>query len=306
MRFILLVLMLSACRAEPQKTGNVTMTTVPDSGAAAERVELNMLGGPMLGEGVKENDTRLRVDLGSRVVFLEKHQPGSDSGGEAIGTFRAEAPEVLIGRLRAELGRLDLGALPAAQEGGLGITNLELRVHGAGGVRSVVWTVRDGALAEQLEGVQNVLEELMRLAFAHPMQAIELFVRTDPGLSLVVKNVGQEPVTFRNPRGLGAEQPGSEWALVRVAEWPVVPQGVTPNPPEWRSVGLAGAREHLPAYVTLGPGEESVAAAAEWTPRAGVRYLVQAGFSSYAGPVLVGGQLVLKGRLYSEAELVGP
>src|SRR5687768_17079801 len=112
--FVLLMLCAS-CRAEPHKTGNATMTSKSDSGAAAERVELNMLGGPMLGEGVKENDTRLRVDLGSRVVFLEKHQPGSDAGGEPIGSFRAEVPDELITRLRTALAGVDLTALPESE-----------------------------------------------------------------------------------------------------------------------------------------------------------------------------------------------
>src|SRR5450759_4058578 len=55
-------------------------------------VEYATEGGPDLGFGLHERETRLRVDLATGEGFLNRHQPTSTEGGEPIGTFRTPLP----------------------------------------------------------------------------------------------------------------------------------------------------------------------------------------------------------------------
>jgi hypothetical protein len=309
---LVLAVALSACRHEPsRKNGDgTTMTSAGDSATAGERLDYNLVDGPDLGAGVHERDTRLRVDLGAGVVFVERHQPGSDAGGEAIGNFSASVPAETVARLRSALGTVDLASLPAAAEGGPGFTGIELRYLAAGKTQRVVYTVRDAELSERLEPITSILDELLVLALAHPLQAIELTVeRAGDGFVLVLKNVGSEAIAVRDPRALPADDAGAEAAGVRVALRPRTEPGVTPPPPEWRFLALAPAPAAAPDAppLVLAPGAELRCPTLAWKPsEPSTRHLVQAVFSSYRASAIDSRALLVRGRVYSEAILVQP
>lgn len=282
------------------------MTPEPVASAAA-RLEFNLLGGPLLGDGVQESDTRLRVDLGTRAVFFERHQPGSDSGGESIGTYRFEAPAEVLGRLHDALATVAFETLPAAGGGGMGMTSLELRVTEGERVRWIVFTQRDVELGKRLEPVVSILEEIMRLALDHPLQAIELTVEnTQAAPVLVLKNVGSERLALRDPRSLaGPYNDGLAWAGIRYAVAAKPVPGVTPLPPNWQYAALVpGSSSAVAPLLVLAPGASQRFAAHRQPHVAGRRYLLQATYSCYSGEPVRDGVPVVRGRLFSEAILV--
>jgi hypothetical protein len=94
------------------------------------------------------------------------------------------------------------------------------------------------------------------------------------------------------------------WFGVRVAEYPETPPGFTPPPFNWVRVEVAPASPASGArgLSSLAPGSEiAFRTGALRKVASGVRHLVQAVFSSYAGDAVVDGRVVIRGRALSTA-----
>lgn len=280
------------------------------------RIEYATEGGPELGVGLHETEISLRVDGDTGVAFLERHQPSSDEGGEAIGTFRTVVAGPLRERLLAAVAKADLRSVPPGTGGGPGVSLIRIRRTRGDVDEEARFSSRDFAQLQRLEPLTEVFDEITREALGHPFQALQAEVALAPAaaghlaLRVTVRNVGTESVAFVDLRDLPPPRPEhlDEVAGVRVAPYPPAEPGITAPPLSWTLVPLGDRR---PAgrdpLIVLAPGATVSAMTEPFTaPAPGVRHLVQALVSHYAGAPTHDGHLVVRGRLLSEAIEVRP
>lgn len=274
-------------------------------------LEYSSVGGDELGLSLHEYETSLRIDLKSHLAFLEDHQPSSDRGGEPLGSSRAVVPVELAHQLRAVLDDTDLGGVPRGRRTAPGRSYIRLKRTTDGSTTEAVFSNRDLDVRLGLGPLMQTLDDIVAFVAETPYQAIRLSVLSAPGTSgdafeIKVKNVGSQPVLLPDLMELtkrAANHP-HHWFGVRVAEYPETPPGFTPPPFNWVRMEVAPA---LPASAarglsSLAPGGElAFRTGALRKVASGVRHLVQAVFSSYAGDAVVDGRVVIRGRALSTA-----
>ena len=271
-----------------------------------ESVEYTTQGGADLGFGLHERETRLRVDLDTRVAFLNRHQPTSTEGGEAIGTFRATLSPDLVSRLQEDLARADLGQIPSGNAGGPGTSLIRIRALGAAKDLTASFSSRDMATLDKLESLLSLLDDTVGLVAQHPFQAIrlELQVQHTPSRAFVIKieNVGTETVAIPDLEMLSHEsrdQP-DHGIGVRVAANPPERPGYTTPPLRWSRVEAGPADGPHAHPLLLPPGGARDIYATVWAESCpSGQLLAQAFFSFYAGPAVVDGHLMMRGHALS-------
>jgi hypothetical protein len=287
------------------------MQATPSNATASpgERLEYEVVGGPELALGLHETEVSLRIDLGTGVAFLERHQPSSEEGGEPLGTFRAALSPDVAARLHQALGAVQLGAVAGGGGGGPGTSMLRIRHTTAAGRSEARFSSRDTAALEKLDPLIAVLDEITALLVDHPFQAVRLLVsqRKAPEgtiFDITVKNVGSEVVAVPDLAAVGRTPPGNpERGLgVRVAPFPPERPGYTAPPLQWTRLGLAPDTPPGPATEKLPPAAEKKFHTPPWKPRtAGIRHLVQATLATYEGEPVVDGRIMVRGRALSAA-----
>ena len=282
--------------------------------AEFESVEYTTEGGPDLGLGLHERETRLRIDLKTHVAFLNCHQPTSDQGGEALGTFRTTlAPEV-VAQLQAALAEANLSQIPPGTGGGPGTSLIQLRARRGADNQSATFASRDMETLSRLQTLISLLDDASFATSQHPFQAIRLELETkktaDFAFTIRVKNVGTETVAIPDLETLGHESKDiREHGLgVRVATLPPARPGFTDPPLLWSRVALTGA-PHPPAGkpVLLPPGGEQTVHTASWSDKGHAgRIFVQGFYAFYDGPPVIDGHLMIRGHALSAGVDVGP
>jgi hypothetical protein len=282
---------------------------MPDTNS--DWLEYASVGGAELGLSLHEYETSLRVDLKTNLAFLEEHQPTSDRGGEPLGSSRAVVPAELAQQLRVLLDDTDLSAVPRSKRSGPGRSNIRLKRSVDGSSTEAVFSSRDLDVRLGLGPLMQTLDDIVSYVAETPFQAIRLSLQPTPGpggeaFTVKVENVGREPVLL--PDLLELTRKSSDhphhWFGVRVAEYPETPPGLTPPPFNWVRVEVAPVSppSAWKGLARLEPGGEvAFRTGALRKVASGVRHLVQAVFSSYAGDAVVDGRVVIRGRALSTA-----
>ena len=279
-------------------------------------VEYAIKGGPEMGSGIHETETKLCIALDTAEALVEEHQPSSIEGGEPLGTFRGTLQGELLSRLHNALSEASLWSLPPSTSGGPGSSTIRIRHQHDGVVRELQVASRDIDALEKLDPVLSILNDAIVETVEHPLQAIQLSVVPTvsddgqaPSFTISVKNVGTKTVAIPDLRIFGgAAQPQADGDLsLRVATYPQERPGYTAAPLVWERLSFS-VPESSAELSFLAPGQEVIRGPITWVPtKRGERYLVQAGFSFYGSPAELEGHLVIKGRALSEAiEVTAP
>ncbi len=284
------------------------MSETPAKVPEFDSLEYTTEGGPDLGLGLHETETRLRIDLATRAAFLNRHQPTSPEGGEALGTFRTTLAPALITDLRATLGHADLAHIPTGTGGGPGTSVIQIRAkHGAKSV-AASFSSRDMAILDKLEKLLSLLDDAVGATAQHPFQAIRIELQAQKGegstpaaFTIKIKNVGTETVAVPDLEML-AREPGQErdhGLGVRVAPNPPERPGFTAPPLVWSRVAMLPLAPNTPPQkpIILPPGGERTIQTAGLTGAPPL--IAQAFFSFYAGPPIVDGHLMIRGHALS-------
>lgn len=303
----------SGCRAHNKEGPSMQPTSgdLDRSAAHGSRVEYAIEGGPEMGSGIHEVETRLRIRVDAGDAFLELHQPSSAEGGEPLGTFKTILPAELVSHLRAALEDATLWSLPPSTVGGPGSSLIRVSMSSDGVERELRVSSRDIDAVGRIDPIVAILNDAVTATMAHPFQAVRFIVHSQapiggqaPTFAISVKNVGTETVALPDLRVFGGdpeEHPDRDLSL-RVAVYPEERPGYTAPPLVWERLAFAVATGTPPPLILLGPGQEAMRERIVWTPlRRGGRHLVQAGFAFYGGPPAVEGHLVIRGRALSEA-----
>jgi hypothetical protein len=272
-------------------------------------LEYSAVGGRELGLALHEYETSLRVDLKAGVAFLEDHQPTTDKGGEPLGTSRAVVPIDLMDQLRELLDATDLASIPRSQRAGQGRSSMIVRRSTDGIASEAAFSNRDLDVLRDLGPLLSTLDDIVAFVAETPYQAVRfalepLSAKAASGFSVKVTNVGSEAVLLPDLGALARtpiDQP-DHWFGVRVAEYPEPSPGYTPPPFHWVRVELLAPSTPGRPLTLFEPGAELTFRTAPPKKMAsGVRHLVQAVFSSYAGEAVVDGRVVIRGRALSTA-----
>lgn len=274
-----------------------------------ESVEYTTAGGPDLGLGLHEDETRLHVDLKTGVAFLNRHQPTSDEGGEPLGTFRATLAHDLAAGLREALSKAPLGSAPPVDAAGPWASGITIRAKRGTDFRAESFSSRDMEKLEKFDPLLSVLNDVVFATSQHPFQAIrlELEAKKDAGFAFTVKvkNVGTEAVALPDLEALGEESKDirQHGAGLRVATLPAARPDYTDPPLIWSRISFAApATKASGKPIVLGPGGERVVGTAHWSDRSQAgRVFVQGFFSYYGGPPIVDGHLMMRGHALSAA-----
>jgi hypothetical protein len=254
----------------------------------------------------------LRLDLVANEALLEQHEPGSEIGGEPIGTFRGPLPTPLAEQLRAVLPKTNFHGAPSTR-GGPGSSLIRVRWSNGADTREAAVSSLDPTAMEPLDPLLEVLNDALAATERHPCRAVTLTVKYIPAagggtFQVTVKNVGTEPVALPDLLALGSKGADDQARAfgVRVAFFPPERPGFTPPPPDWAYLGMARAQGAGRAVV-LAPGHEIVHATLLWTPaKVGERHFAQAVFANYEKTAPVEGHPPIRGRLLSKAIEVTP
>jgi hypothetical protein len=272
-------------------------------------LEYSAIGGRELGLALHEYETSLRIDLKGGVAFLEDHQPTSDKGGEPLGTSRAAVPRDLMDQLRELLDATDLASLPRSQRGGRGRSSVMVRRTIDGMSTEAAFSNRDLDVLRDLGPLLSTLDDIVAFVGETPYQAVRFSLElpataATSGFAVKVTNVGSEAVLLPDLAALARtpiDQP-DHWFGVRVAEYPDPSPGYTPPPFHWVRIELLAPSAPERPLTLFEPGAQLTFRTG--TPKkmaSGVRHLVQAVFSSYAGEAVVDGRVVIRGRALSTA-----
>lgn len=285
------------------------MRSAPET--SSDRLEYSAIGGAELGLSLHEFETSLRIDLKTSVAFLEAHQPTSDRGGEPLGSSRAVVPAELAVQLREVLDDIDLGGVPRSKLNAPGRSTIRLKRTTDGSSTEAVFSNRDLDVRLGLGQLMQTLDDIVAFVAETPYQAIRLSLAAMPGATgeafeVKLGNVGSEPVLLPDLAALGRRSASHphHWFGVRIAEYPETPAGYTPPPFNWMRVEVAPASPALEpkGLSRLEPGQAlAFRTGALRKVASGVRHLVQAIFSSYAGDAVVDGRVVIRGRALSTA-----
>jgi hypothetical protein len=270
-------------------------------------VEYTTESGSDLGFGLRENETRLHVDLNTGVSFLNRHQPTSDEGGEPLGTFRTTLPPEQVEGLRRALRDAPLGAAAPGKGGGPWASGIDIRAKRGGETRSESFSSQDMEKLSRLESLLSVLDDAVFATSKHPFQAIQLELEVKKGSKLTftvkAKNVGIEAVALPDLESLGHESKDirQHGIGVRVAVLPPARPGYTDPPLIWSRVGLLEPATKVSGKpIILPPGGEQAVRTASWSEEGHAgRVFVQAFFSYYGGPPIVDGHLMIRGHALS-------
>jgi hypothetical protein len=279
------------------------------SDAGTYRIEYATEGGPELGPGLHETETSLRIDLAAGTAFFERRQPISTEGGDPVGTFSLSlSPEWRV-RLHQLLDNLDMGSIPPGTAGGPGVSLIRLRVTRARRTEASL-SSRDIPTLERLEPVLSALDDLGAAVSEHPLQAIRLEVHPvgtpseAAAFDVIATNVGREALVLVPPSahaGAAGFPLEVDWAGVQFAQYPEEKPGFTAPPLEWHQV-TAHAETPPGRGVVLAPGASLSLRSGAWAPAVHrERHLVQAIFSSYSPPPVLGERPVFRGRALSSA-----
>jgi hypothetical protein len=280
--------------------------------AEFDSVEYITEGGPDLGLGLHERETRLRVDLKTRVAFLNCHQPTADKGGEALGTFRATLATDLATRLQGSLVKADLGQTAPGAGGAPWTSVIQIRARRGSNTRAESFSSQDMEKLAKFEELLSVLDDATFVTSQHPFQAIRLEMEAKHAgsgftFSVRVKNVGVETVAIPDLETLGRESKDvREHGIgVRIATLPPARAGFTDPPLLWSAIGLvaaSGPSKQAGKPVLLPPGGEQVVNTALWSASNHTGRIFAQGFLSYyRGPAVVDGHLVIRGHALSQA-----
>jgi hypothetical protein len=272
-------------------------------------LEYSSVGGRELGLSLHEYETSLRIDLQGNVAFLEDHQPTSDKGGEPLGTSRAVVPLPLANQLRDVLAASDLASVPRSPRSGPGRSSIRIRHTTGSASVEAVFSNRDLDVLRNLAPLLQTLDDISAFVAETPFQAIRLSLESTPDaaaltFSVGVTNVGSEAVYLPDLAELARNSAGQpdRWFGVRVAEYPEPTPGFTPPPFDWVRVELAGPWPASSPPHLLEPARKLAFRTVPVKRLApGVRYLVQAVFSSYAGEAVLDGRVIIRGRALSTA-----
>lgn len=285
------------------------MRSTPDS--SSDWLEYSSVGGAELGLALHEYETSLRIDLRSNVAFLEDHQPSSDRGGEPLGSSLAVVPADLAHQLREVLDDSDLGAVPRSKRAASAYSHVRLKRTTDGVSTEAVFSNRDLDVRLGLGPLMQTLDDIVAFVAETPYQAVRLSLQpisgaTDAAFEVKLENVGREPVLLPDLVELSRKSMNHphHWFGVRIAEYPETPAGFTPPPFNWlRLELLSSSLDPAPrGLFRLEPGRAlTFRTGALRKLASGVRHLVQAVFSSYAGEAVVDGQIVIRGRALSKA-----
>src|SRR5581483_7465886 len=306
----------SACRTNRLK-GEGMQTTSPvitPSGSEPHRFEYVIESGRELGSGIHETETRLRVDYDKNEAFLERHQPLSDEGGEALGTFRTELPADARDELLKGCAAVHLSSLPVGKSGGPGVSQIRLVEVSGARISKAEFSARDVPIIERADPILSVGNSLIGALGEHPFQAIRIKVRRlaehsgGDTFEIDIENAGTQNVVVPDPHRLAAlgTGEGSQGLGVRIAEYPAERPGYTAPPLVWSWLPVAPSKTDAP-LVSLAPGGRVAAVTVPWVSRKhAMRHLVQAVYAFYGEPVMLDGHLVIRGRALSEALEVTP
>jgi hypothetical protein len=274
--------------------------------AEFESVEYTTEGGPDLGLGLHERETRLRIDLKTRVAFANSHQPTSDQGGEALGTFRTTLTPEVVAQIQVALAHADLSQIAAGTGGGPGTSVIQIRAKRGADSQTATFASRDMETLAKLQTLTSLLDDATFATSQHPFQAIRLELETTKAagfaFTIKVKNVGTETVAIPDLEALGQESKDiREHGLgVRVATLPPARPGYTDPPLLWSRVALTGARKPAGKPVLLPPGGEQTVHTATWSDKGHAgRIYVQGFYAFYDGPPVIDGHLMIRGHALS-------
>jgi hypothetical protein len=269
-------------------------------------LEYSTQGGPELGLGVHEVETRLHVDLATRVAFLNRHQPTSTEGGEPIGTFQATLAPDLVSRLREALAHANLGKIPPGTGGGPGTSLIQIRAKRGDLNYAASFSSRDMETLDKLDKLLALLDDTVAFVAGRPFQAIRIELQAATGHPVVftikVKNVGTETVAIPDLALLGRESKDvrDHGIGVRVAANPPERPGYTAPPLVWSRVEVASTPPTQGKPILLPPGGEQTLHTVGWAAKGPAGpFLAQAFFSYYAGPPIVDEHLVMRGHALS-------
>jgi hypothetical protein len=279
------------------------MSETTESAGKFETVEYTTEGGPDLGLGLHERETRLRIDLGTGLAFLNRHQPTSTEGGEPLGTFRATVVPDLVSSLQMTLAHANLGQIASGTGGGPGTSLIRIRAKRGQEILAASFSSRDMDTLEKLDGLLSLLDDAVGSVAQHPFQAIRLDIQVQHTQAVVfavkLKNVGTETVAVPDLEMLGRESNDvrDHGIGVRVAPNPPERPGYTSAPLAWSRVEPASLSRAPGKPMILPPGGEQVIQTVAWTGHGPA--LAQAFFSFYGGPAVVEGHLMVRGHAMS-------
>jgi hypothetical protein len=272
-------------------------------------LEYSSIGGRVLGLSLHEYETSLRIDLKSHVAFLEDHQPTSDKGGEPLGTSRAVVPLDLANQLRDVLSGIDLANVPKSQRSAQSRSSIRVRRTTDGKAVEAVFSNRDLDILRGLGPLMQTLDDILAFVVETPYQAIRLSLEYTPSptggaFTVKITNVGREPVFLPDLADLARRSSDDplHWFGVRIAEYPEPTPGYTPPPFHWVRIELIVPSAPAKRLQRIDPqGELSFRTAPTKMVTPGIRHLVQAVFSSYAGEAVIDRRVVIRGRALSKA-----
>jgi hypothetical protein len=260
-------------------------------------------GGPELGAGVQQYQTRLVIDGGTGIATLDTVRAGGDAEALPIGRFEATMTAAELADISGRAGAIVGGT--AGTRGGPGTSSIVLRYRSDASSWEHALNSNDPAGLAPFDPLLEPLNLMIGRLYATPSAAlgIELVPGATQSAPFVVrlKNLGRVELAVLDPSPLGAADEDA-WAGVRIAAFPVEQAGVTSGPLEWERVALQpGAGTGPRKTLVLGVGQQLEWQTRAWKAKTPGRQLVQAIVVDYAGDATIDGRPHVRGALFSTA-----
>ncbi len=219
--------------------------------------------GPAYGPDTPKHYLELHVDCAGNTASWEVLRPPSDEPGRPIGLFRSQLKGEQCDSLVAlfeQVGFADLRELKGVTPGHAVIT---VTIEGEEDSLTRKFSPIDGelmaqasALVDGLFGFAAELEEQPTAALS--VTLLDQSEAASNRFSLVLKNVGSEPLVLRDPRRLPQDETGQ--AGIQIASVEPEEPGVTALPLEWRFVPVVRPADTstIPELVHLDPAQSKL------------------------------------------------
>lgn len=228
-------------------------------------------------------DIRVSGKAGRAAMLLNRHN--GDLAGRPVGLFASTLQPGMVGQIASAIEDTRWADLPQPTKGDVNATMLMLDYSRGPKIIRREFNARNLEFIRSIGPVMKSVDEVGAALLSHPSRAVSVVAnRTSSGFSLTITNVGFGPVIIGDPRPSAKGEGGS--VTFNVALAPEQKPGTFAMPPIWQPVPLApGDGDRKP--VELAPGKGFTADSAPWpAPEAGGKFVVQAVWSDYDGPVV--------------------
>lgn len=227
---------------------------------------------------------RVHGPTGRATMVLNRHN--GDLIGKPVGLFGTQLTPSQTLDIASAIEGTKWAELPQPAKGDINAPMLAIDY--AHGLRIIQrsFNARNLEFIRSIEPVMSRVDELGSTLLTKPQRALDIALqRTSGGFKVVFRNVGTGPIIVADPRR-AAGAPGADRVVVNVAEEIEQTPGAFALPPVWKPVALQPLGS-APASVTIAPGRAHEVETVAWAPPAsGGKFVAQAIWTDYVGPVV--------------------